>query len=225
MSLALVVVTDGRRSCLELTMRSAHEMVGLEVFDYRILINDSLDGDYQRWLERVYGAGFEIQHPTAGKRGFSGAVRSGWAALRASGATWALWLEDDFTFNRPVDLAPLAQVLEARPYLTQLAFLRQPWNDEERAAGGITRMHPGSYVEARDGQHAWREHRRCWTTNPSLFPVSLCDREWPAGAQSEGRFGVDLFASDPDLRAAYWGDEASGEWVTHIGHERVGEGY
>lgn len=43
-------------------------------------------------------------------------------------------------------------------------------------------------------------------------------------AIGEGVFTHQLLV-DPAVRFGYWGPRASGEWCTHIGHERVGHGY
>jgi hypothetical protein len=114
----------------------------------------------------------------------------------------------------------MCEVMHRFPHLTQMALLRYAVNDVERAAGGIIEQWPESYVEREWNGFRWREHRRFWTTNPSVYHRSLLAREWPEGVSSEGRFGIELFNSDPSLRAAFWGGFDSGCWVAHIGHER-----
>jgi hypothetical protein len=114
--------------------------------------------------------------------------------------------------------------MDTHPHLVQMALLRQPWNEHERAAGGIVQMYPEDYEPRMDLQGCqWLEHRRHFTTNPSLVPTWVLRSGWPSPPESEGRFGINLFASDPKLRAGYWGDGS--EWVEHIGRQRVGVGY
>lgn len=199
MSLALVVVSDGRHDYYERTMASAAEMLP-DAFDHTITIDDS-------------------DH----KLGFAGAVQAGFDAVLSTDAKYAFWLEADFTFNRPIPLGAMTEVLDAHEYLVQMALLRQPWNDAERKAGGIVQQHPDEYEPVGWGAYRWLEHRRFVTTNPSVWPRWVLERGWPQRDQSEGHFGVDLFASHPALRAAFWG--AGDEWVEHIGDVRAGTGY
>ena len=133
-------------------------------------------------------------------------------------------LEDDFTFNRDVHLEALANVLDWNPRVVQLALRRQPLG-HETAAGGFLHHDPAAYEQLNHGTLAWIEHRRFFTTNPSLYRRQLLvDHEWPAGDQSEGAFTARLL-EDPETRFGYWGSAGSGEWVHHIGDERKGHGY
>ena len=84
--------------------------------------------------------------------------------------------EQDFTFNEPVELNRMAQVLDRNPHLMQMAMRRQPWNPIEEAAGGIVESDPDAYLEVSDGLSTWLEHRKFFTTNRSWaaswwFPV------------------------------------------------------
>lgn len=152
--------------------------------------------------------------------GFSGAVQQGWSQVETD---YVLHWEADFVADRPIPVDAMVSALEANPHLVQMVLLRQPWNDRERAAGGIVQLAPGDFTRVEQDAGCWLEHRRFVSTNPALWPRSVIDRGWPSGPESEGRFGVDLFASDPGLRAAFWG--AGEEWVEHIGRERAGRGY
>ncbi len=220
MSITLLVMTDGRR-CISDTIRSAEANLIGDI-TRRIIHNDSSDRDHQEWLLDEFPTYETIFHP--GRReGFGGAIECAWQEVAES--DYVFHLEDDFTFNAPVDLEAMKLVLAATPHLQQLALRRQPWNDQERAAGGIVEMHPEDYTEVGLLGHTWLEHRRHLTTNPSLYRGSLCNRRWPVGRESEGRFSIDLFADDPSATCGYWGARDSGEAVTHIGHERVGCGY
>lgn len=218
--IALLVMTDGRRDCIERTIPEALWNLRGSI-TRRVIHDDSGDPTYRAWLQERFPT-FEVigrEH----RHGFGGAIQHAWRHVSQLEEPYVFHLEDDFLINRPVELAAMADVLRAWPHLTQLALLRQAVNDQERAAGGVIEQHPHDYALIRWRGYAWRQHRRHWTTNPSLYRRSLCVGGWPDGPESEGRFGVDLFAEHPQLCAAYWGD--SGEWARHIGDVRAGNGY
>lgn len=220
--ISLLVMTDGRADCLARSVASFDRLHG--PISVRVIHDDSGDADYAEYLHDTY-PGFAVCS-TGQRSGFSGAYRSAWAWLREHDRNPLVFsTEDDFVFTRDVDLHAMAGVLDRCPYLTQMALRRQPWNAQETAAGGIVEMHPDQYVDCHDGTHDWLEHRRFFTTNPSLLRRSLIlAHEWPSGSESEGRFGIGLFA-DPTVRSAFWGHRDSGEWCEHIGTVRIGTGY
>lgn len=222
MTVCLLVMTDGRHDCLERTLESAYANLHGDI-GVRVIHNDSPDPVFRDWLSRRYAADFTIIH-TPSRSGFGGAIRNAWSHLRDSPEPfeYVAHVEDDFTFNRPVDLTAMSDVLDAHPYLMQMALRRQPWNDRERAAGGVVEQYPTDYAEETDGQHQWLEHRLFFTTNPCLYRRQLLeDYEWPTGVDSEATFGRNL-RQDPAVRFGYWGARDSGEAVLHIGNERVG---
>jgi len=154
-----------------------------------------------------------------GHHGYTGARRRLWTYLakRAVGE-FIFATEDDFTYDRDVDLAPLMATLEAEPTLRQIALLRGPYYPRELEAGGVlaTLKTPHELVNHRP--HPFVVHRDHFTANPSLFRRSLTETPWPSGMSSERLFG-DAVLRDPDARFAYWG---SGEaWVSHIGAVRA----
>jgi hypothetical protein len=221
MTAALLVITDGRGEYLERTVASANEKLHGPIVE-RWMYDDSGDDDHRAWLRERFP---EFEHFDVGPRqGFGGAIRASWNKLIGySKAKWVCHLEADFTFNRHVDLLALGGLLNAHPRLAQIALLRQPWNADERAAGGIWQQHPDDYTRQEWQGHQWLEHRRFVTTNPCLYPAWLMRRGWPDCLQSEGHFGISLFEDPRRYTVGFWGDGS--EWVTHIGHERVGEGY
>lgn len=223
--IALAVITDGRRHCIDKTIASALDALDGPI-TARIIYDDSGDPDNLEWLQQRFGTdGFLVIGHPGGRQGFGGAIRFLWQVLANLPEPFVFHLEDDFLFNRRVDLLGMAAVLSDNPNLVQLALRRQPWNEQEKAAGGIVEMHPGDWIDRSDFHgHEWLESRRNFTTNPSLYRTSLCARGWPNVEHSEGIFTHQLL-EDPDVRFGYWGSRFSGEWVTHIGHQRVGVGY
>lgn len=223
--IAVIVFTDGRTNLLRRTIESFEANVTGEIVE-RWIYDDSGNRKQRELIAKMFPQWTLINHPTGERQGFAGAVRTGWDALRNySIADWVFHLEDDFTFNRPVDLDDLQNVMVKRPILAQIALLRQAWNPDEVAAGGLLEMNPDAYIPHldRDGRE-WLEHDMFFTTNPSLYRKSLIEMfDWPAGPESEGRFGLKL--REAGYRYAYWGARDDGPLVHHIGEHRSGGGY
>lgn len=226
MTVALLVITDGRDEYLDRCVgQSTSPLIGYNAAVTEWWMHDDTgDDEYRAGLRRRFPDFAQLGEGP--RRGFGGAIGHAWSRLlERSDAEFVFHLEADFLFSRPVDLIEILRVLSERPHLAQMALRRQPWNPDEWAAGGIVEQHPDDYTEVTDGRATWLEHRRFWTTNPSLYRRSLCARGWPAGPQSEGRFGLRLFEEDPAARSGFWGARTSGEWCEHIGHARAGTGY
>jgi hypothetical protein len=229
--ICLFVRTDGRLQYIERAIPSALAHLHGPIAR-KVIFDDSGDDDYFLWLRRFIRDGFTLVRGE-GRSGFGGSVRQAWAWLEANTAEpWLFELEDDFVFNRDVDLNRMVRVLSMRPYLAQLVLKRQPWNPQERAVGGIIEQHPGDYVDCCDDAGArWCEHRRFWSTNPCLYRRAVMQAGWPEGDYSEGRFGLGLLESGfgdvapEDVRFAFWGAKAEPPAVEHIGLERAGCGY
>lgn len=226
MRIALMVITDGRAWCLKRTLASFDNMVDGPVVD-RLIVDDSLDPAYAAWLDETYPA-YRRMHHAGRRRGFCGAIQSGWSAI-PSEVDFLVHLEDDFVFECPVDLSAMAHVLATHPELVQLVLKRQAWNDQEKAAGGIVEQWPDEYVDRRDaGPHDvplhWLEHRLFFSTNPTIYRRSLLDLGWPGPPACEGEFTRRVL-EDPAARFAFWGKRDDPPWVTHIGLERAGSGY
>lgn len=227
MTTALLVITDGRVSCLEQTLESVEEALFVDELRPRVLINDSLDKEFAGWLSGRHGRRYDIHHVAIGrhgKQGFGGAIQAGWDAVRPARPDYVFHLEDDFTFNEPVNLPALQGILDNNQRLAQIALVRQPWNAEEHAAGGIVACHPDDYTEWHDEHdNYWLEHHRCFTTNPCLYRGDLLDKGWPQVPHSEGIFTHQLLAEEYSF--AYWGARSDPPAVHHIGDQRVGTGY
>lgn len=225
----LLVMTDGRRDYIARTVPEFLDRFDRpDLLSELVIHDDSGDPEYRAWLVERFGRqGFEIVSTTVGRSGFGGAIRSAWQHVRdTSSARFVFHLEDDFTPTRTVPLLDMVRLLELRRDVVQVALRRQPWNAEEHAAGGIVEQHPGDYLDAVESGIPHLEHRRFFTTNPNLYRRELVDEtEWPAGSQSEGRYGIELLRQDPARRFAFYGSRDSGPWVEHIGHDRVGSGY
>jgi len=235
-TIAVCVFTDGRVECLERTLASMSLQVSGGI-SRRIIWDDTGSDDHWYYVKAKHPEWRVLRSPN-GRQGFGGAIRSAWEVLRDMNPSHVLHCEDDFVFERPVDLDLMAYVIDANPHLAQMALRRQAWGPVEEAAGGVVESHPDAYVErfrlmpASDPPVVrWLEHRLWFTTNVSLFRRPILDLGWPDGPHSEGVFserlrtlGFDGTAGD-DVKFGYWGARSDGPWVQHIGTTRVGGGY
>lgn len=219
-----VLTTDGRRDTLVRTIESAQRCLRGDI-GRRVIFTDGGNPEHVAWLAETFPAFVVIA--SGERQGYAAAMRAAFRELAVVGDGWdnhVFWLEDDFTFKQRVDLNLMAAVLNANPQLMQLALRRQPWNDEERAAGGIVELHADWYTDVRDHvlRADWLEQTAFWTNNPCMFRRELCARvPYPIGADAEGRFTFDVKAAYPFCCFGYWGSRLSGEWVEHIGLESV----
>lgn len=216
-------MTDGRKELIAQTIPSFLENASYPP-TYAYIFDDSGDSDYQKWLFETFN--FDVVYDDH-RKGFAGAVRGAWkflSQLPTHFPEFIVHLEDDFLFNRQVDIQAMIDVLESRPYLKQMALRRQPWNVQEKAAGGVVEHRRREFTEVTDGPHTWLEHRCFFTCNPSIYRRSLTSMGWPLGSRSEWRLTKQLLQKR-DTRFGYFGGFDSGEACFHIGNERKGKGY
>ena len=224
MNVSVLVMTDGRASCIERTIPAAREhLVGWD--GSLVIADDSGDPSYRDWLNETFDP--EILAFGPGRSGFAKAVRRAQEAVLETGSDWVFWLEDDFVLKQDVDLVAIADVMNRYPYLSQMLLKRQAWFGNEIAAGGIIEANPTAYVEHSDNLgNVWTEHREGHWSNPHLVRSSFIEsHEWPLGEWSESRFGTSLRERYPDWASAFWLGRDSEPLVEHIGEERVGSGY
>lgn len=215
----VIVLTAGRRAYLDRTLASFAECVHGPVVHAGVF-DDSGDERFGRWLS-ARCPGWDII-TTPGHIGFTRAVRAAWEhERRRGGAPYIFHLEEDFVFDRRVDLLEMIAVLEQDPMLAQVALLRGPFFSSEMDVGGIVQEDPDAYAARRAGELAWLEHRKTFTTNPCLYRRTLLNTRWPDVAHSESAFSRQLVRRGH--RFAFMGNGET--WVTHIGVERTQHGY
>ena len=216
----VMVLTDGRKACLERTLESLEAHLVGEISN-RLIIDDSMDPRYRDWLYDTYHDNGPYRvYSFDRKRGFAGAIQSGWDHCYAIGNDYIWHQEDDFVLLDDIVLPEMVAVLDATPRLAQLALLRQAWAPAEIEAGGVIQLHPHSY---RQTAH-YTLHRNFFTTNPSLYRISLINLGWPQQELSERRFTE--MCLEQGLHFGFWQtglDDAPK--VNHIGVDRVGIGY
>lgn len=221
---ALVVVTDGREDYLRRTLESVRTNVAGPIAE-RWIFDDSGDWMYRRQLRDRYS---EFTVIGSGPRlGYAGAMGRVWDIMaEQSRAGFVFHVEGDFTFNQSIDLTELRIVLGGNPKLLQLALLRQPWNQQEKRAGGVIQCNPGAYSDVTDDAGRNRlEHQLFWTCNPSLFRRDVYAVQWPQTPDSERRFTAHILQANPGGRFAFLGARNDPPRVEHIGVARTGKGY
>lgn len=227
-SVALVVRTGGepdrweeRSRYLRESMASLAEHVTGQ-FTQRVIYSDWGPAHRAELDDLAAEYGFYVVGPRT-HLGYPGAMQELWGYLdRRVRAEFVFAVEDDFRYEKPVDLGPMVDTLREQPHLRQIALLRAAAYPREFEAGGVIESLK-TPVELRNHRpYPFLEHRDHWTANPSLFRRSLVKNPWPGGENTERRFG-DALLRDKEAAFAYWG---SGEpWITHIGTVRAAEVY
>lgn len=226
-SVTLVVHTDGRREYIAQGIESLLERVRGPIVK-RVIYDDSGDPAYKAWLNAEFGRdtlgedGFYVVGP-ATRLGYTGSMRAMWDYLaRRCSTEFVFQVEDDFVYEREVDLVPMIATLRDNPHLRQLALLRAAYYPRELEAGSVLAS-LGSPVQLQNSRpYPFLEHRDHFTANPSLFRRSLTSIPWPNQPSSERAY-TETLNRDPASRFAYWGQGE--EWIRHIGAERAGTGY
>lgn len=207
-----------RREYLRLSLASLVEQVSGPIVQ-RVVYDCWGDPDIRAELEAMVPHGFYVVGPSK-PTDFTESMQAMWKYLgkRAQG-DYIFAVEDDFTYERPVDLGSMIGILREAPHLAQVALLRDACYPDERQDPSSILGWPRPAFTFREG---WFEHRLFFTLNPSLFRKALTKRPWPAGKHSETLFGKALL-NDPKTRGAFLGDGS--EWIRHIGQVRAGVGY
>lgn len=200
---------EARKAYLTRSIASLSERVKGNIVQ-RVIYSDW--GDHHEELTEIAGRhGFYVVG--SGHHGYTQAVRRLWAYIdRRAIGDFVFLAEDDFVYDRDVDLNELADPLEADPYLAQVALMRGPVFPRETE--GLLGWDRESFTQV-DGH---LEHRNFWTMNPSLIRRNLVTtHSWPNASSSERVFG-DLLLRNPRAR---FGIAGQGEpWITHIGEVR-----
>lgn len=215
----VVCLTAGRQEYLEQTLASFAEQVRGTIAT-RTLIDDSGDRVFGAWLAERY-PDWTI-HTTRGRMGFTRAIRAAWTFLqRRRNAPHIFHLEEDFTFDREVDLEDMIEVLEQDKSLAQCALLRGPFYPPEIDAGGIIEQDPDAYTRRTDRGPAHLVHQKFFTTNPCVYRRDLLRVGWPNVENSERVFTRQMVRRG--FSFALLGDGTP--MVSHIGHVRTMRGY
>lgn len=218
---AAIVMTDGRKTCIKRSIESISQRVTAKTgVREKIIIDDSGDPQYRRWLKSNFDDWVVRSHPE--RLGFCGSYADAWFIASNIECNYVFQCEDDFVIMQDIDLDYMAGILKAHPELFQLALMRQPWNSAEKAAGGIVQLDPENFHQ----EEGFFWHRKFFTTNNSLIPVqSYWNNKWIEEPECEGRLTHAILAQTPQKRFGYLGETTDPPRIWHIGEERVGSGY
>lgn len=226
-SVTLVVHTGGdaeiwpeRSEYLRASLTSLTEQVTGPIVQ-RVIYSDWGD-EHRAELEKIAGT-FGFYVAGEGHHGYTGSMRRMWNYLAKRGrGVFVFRVEDDFLYERPVDLNPMIDALDSTPHLAQVALLRAPAYQSEIDKGGVLGWPEESFERVGANGTSYLAHRNFWTNNPALFRRSLTATPWPTGPSSERLFG-DLLARDEAIRFGLWG--AGEAWITHVGAVRASTVY
>lgn len=140
-----------------------------------VLVDDSGKPDTSAQLAR-YGEVIQV-----GGKGYNTAMKA--VCQRAGDAPFMFW-EEDFILNGKVHLGDLADILDARPHLAQVALLRQAWFRNEVRAGGLIQALKERGEDVQLIGNVW-EQRATFTCNPALWRSGVAASGWPDGQWSE----------------------------------------
>jgi hypothetical protein len=212
--MACIVMTHGRRDCIEKTIQSARRNAHLDKFMYRLIIDDSADPEFTDWLSALYNPYFKI-YPTEEPLGFCGSIQRAWDILEVMDFDYVFHLEDDFVIKELIGLGVMIDILESHEDIAQVALLRQAWNKPEKEAGGVIQLYPNDFHEVSENGMTWTEHKRFFTTNPSLYSRHITTYDYPQSEFCEGKFSIQL--RDLGYKFAYLGRKNQAPKVEHIG--------
>lgn len=219
MKVLLGVIGNGRSDLLAQTMASLEEKVKYPFYK-RILIDDTGSAEYAIELEEKYGNKFHIiAHPE--NQGLSGSIRTLWEAAQILDVDYIFHVEEDFTFNVEPPIEDMIDILNMAPYLWQVALKRQPVNADEAEVGGFMQQDPSAYIQYYSNHNpslTWLEHRKLFTLNPCVYPITITRPLWPKGG-GEREFSDRVFLNE-ESRCAYLGSIEDEPMVTHIGSYR-----
>lgn len=230
-NITILIFTDGRQEYFAMTFQSLKKNVTASHIISTIIIDDSNDPSYASWLDTNYS--HEVDHIKHNEKrlGFGGTIRDTWHKLDklAPRYDYVFHLEDDFVFNRSVNLDDLILILEKNPDMAQVCLLRQPWSHDEKIAGGVWQQFPDRFTEKFiDGPNEkiyYLSHKEWFSTNPCVYPKWVVALEWPEGYDSEERFWNEKLLLKGAVTCSYFGSKKDIQVVNHIGDGQIGIGY
>jgi hypothetical protein len=215
----VLIFTDGRNDFLERTLTSFTQQVKFPGPVSKILIDDMPQGRDLALLQDL-AARFAIDRVVLNETnlGVFATVQKGWTLVQ-NGAPYIFHLENDFVFLDSIDVGQMVAVLQ-EPWIVNITLLRQPWYEDERAAGGLMRKEPEKFraVEVRGVPVCL--HQEYFGHNPGLYRREFAR---PVADYTEFNYRDLLIREDPSRHFAILGRSGDPPRVLHIGTRRVGK--
>ena len=177
MSIALVVLTDGRGDYLNETIDSFNKQVSGNI-KHKIIVNDSENLKYNKYLDEMYPDFIRIHNEK--RLGLARAVQTAWTAALKFDIDYVFHLEEDFTFNEKCDLDVMVKFLERYSEYAELCLQRQAWSEEEKNGARWYGDSP-LYKNMHDDTFEWFEHKELFSVNPCMIPRRILELGWPSG--------------------------------------------
>lgn len=223
--MTLVICLTNRRDTY---VRNALTSLREHVTGYSDLLVVDDSGDPQWRAELADDAHIDVVPVADQPAGYTSAMRAIW---NHAAGTYLFLLEEDFTIDRPVNLAYLQHLLDSSPQLAQIALQRGPWYCNERRIGVLAaqrnrvdciRRAEGRPLTTWTAHPTHVEHTAGITCNPSLWSPSALETEWPDTHWSEEAMGNKLL--ERGLTSAWLGQEGD-QHVTHHGRHRAPQSF
>lgn len=150
--------------------------------------------------------------------GLAGAVRAAWTWALDLGADYLWHQEEDWRYERYVNVRSIRVVLERNPQLAQIILRRgiEYGNQHEIDAGGWMEANPSVYTERQTGDHRWCEHREIFSLNPCLIPRRILQMGW----DDDNERGFTQRCLDAGYTFGVWGPLEGPPHITHTGAVR-----
>ncbi len=209
MSIGLCIISDGRFDYLAECINSLEARVAYP-YVRKVIVDDSGELNIQLRVRQAFPDYEVLAHKR--RWGIAAAIHTAWDAMLETDADYVFHVEQDFTFNEPIDLDDLVRILKDHDELANVTLKRQPYSPVEEAAGDFMRVNSSWYTD-RDGYVEWSKIFCC---NPSLVRREVIEL---APFKSEGDFAA--VCREAGYRFAFYGQKADPPRVTHIGEYRA----
>lgn len=225
MSYCWFILGNGRGRYLERTVASWEANLHGEP-DYKIIFDDSGNQEYREWLNNKFGDRFIIMPISETNVGHSEAINFIFKTLQQLKVDYALEVEEDWMLNRPLRVFEIIASMKKNKHITQMRIPRTIWYEynghtDDIEYGSLLKQYSDidTPTKSKGKWYEFRTTRYFWSHNPSIFPVSICNVNYPhTGIGSEYDFGISLLEENEDYTFGYWAKNLYDSYVTHIGY-------
>jgi hypothetical protein len=218
MKFCVIIINDGRNDYLAKTLKSFEENVMFpnDAEIYKILLDDwPLERDEKtiKKLCRKYKVDEVVFNEE--NLGVNATVKKAWSLIPED-ADYVWHQENDFVFLERINIHDLMTVLES-PIIVQCAIVRQPWFDDEKAAGSLMNTRPERWRPGNVSGIDVVLHKDHFTFNPSLYK-----RKWVQDFTPFGEYDIrnHYLNNNSALWFSYLGKREDYHRCFHIGEKK-----